>query len=184
MGQLNINALMTVAVTGAFVIGQWPEAAMVMALYAIAELIEARAVDRRATPSSGLLAMALAGASRGAAGDGSWVASSGAAVHLGRMVRVKPGERVPLDGVVTAGHSAINQAPVTGESMPVDKARRSGLRRHDQRNRRLECRVTALASNTTLARIIHAVEEGPGHARAHAALRRPLRRDLHARPCS
>jgi len=56
-GRLNINALMTVAVTGAFVIGQWPEAAMVMALYAIAEAIEARAVDRARNAIKGLLAI-------------------------------------------------------------------------------------------------------------------------------
>ena len=56
-GRLNINALMTVAVTGAFVIGQWPEAAMVMALYAIAEAIEAKAVDRARNAIKGLLAM-------------------------------------------------------------------------------------------------------------------------------
>jgi Cd2+/Zn2+-exporting ATPase len=57
-GRLNINALMTVAVTGAFVIGQWPEAAMVMALYAIAELIETRAVDRARNAIRSLLALA------------------------------------------------------------------------------------------------------------------------------
>ncbi len=57
-GRLNINALMTVAVTGAFLIGQWPEAAMVMALYAIAEAIEARAVDRARSAIKSLLALA------------------------------------------------------------------------------------------------------------------------------
>jgi Cd2+/Zn2+-exporting ATPase len=70
-GRLNINALMTVAVTGAFAIGQWPEAAMVMALYAIAEAIEARAVDRARNAIKGLLAMAPEEASVRQA-DGSW----------------------------------------------------------------------------------------------------------------
>jgi cation transport ATPase len=83
-----------------------------------------------------------------------------AAVALETVVRVRPGERVPMDGVLTQGHSSINQAPVTGESIPVDKApvipvfagtiNETGT---------FEFRVTALASNSTLARIIHAVEE-------------------------
>ncbi|MCZ8254940.1 MAG: heavy metal translocating P-type ATPase, partial [Polaromonas sp.] len=119
-GKLNINALMSVAVTGAFLIGQWPEAAMVMALYAIAELIEARAVDRARNAIKGLLDMAPETAlMRGE--DGAWSVTPVAAVPLEAVVRIRPGERVPLDGVVTLGHSAINQAPITGESIPVDK---------------------------------------------------------------
>ena len=119
-GKLNINALMSVAVTGAFVIGQWPEAAMVMALYAIAEWIEAKAVDRARNAIKGLLDLAPAQALvRQASGD--WVLTPVGEVPLGASVRVKPGERVPLDGVVTLGHSAINQAPITGESLPQDK---------------------------------------------------------------
>jgi len=158
-GRLNINALMTVAVTGAFTIGQWPEAAMVMALYAIAEAIEARAVDRARNAIRGLLAMAPETASVRQA-DGSWADLPVAKVTVGATLRVKPGERVPMDGVVRSGQTSIDQAPVTGESIPVDKAvgdpvfagtiNASGT---------FELEVTALASNSTLARIIHAVEE-------------------------
>jgi hypothetical protein len=121
-GRLNINALMTVAVTGAFAIGQWPEAAMVMALYAIAEAIEARAVDRARNAIKGLLAMAPEEASVRQA-DGSWGTRPVARSPWVRMLRVKPGERVPMDGVVRSGQTSINQAPVTGESIPVDKTR-------------------------------------------------------------
>jgi len=91
-GRLNINALMTVAVTGAFVIGQWPEAAMVMVLYAIAEAIEAKAVDRARNAIKGLLAMAPEEAAVRQA-DGSWLTVPVADVALNSVVRVRPGER-------------------------------------------------------------------------------------------
>ena len=161
-GKLNINALMSVAVTGAFLIGQWPEAAMVMALYAIAELIEARSVDRARnaikslmdlTPDEALVRQA----------DGRWEAVAAAEVPLEAVVRVRPGERVPLDGVVVRGNSAINQAPVTGESIPVEKAPGDPVFAGTiNETAELEFRVTAAAANTTLARIIHAVEEAQG----------------------
>ena len=161
-GRLNINALMTVAVTGAFAIGQWPEAAMVMALYAIAEAIEARAVDRARNAIKGLLEMAPEEAAVRQA-DGSWSMRPVAAVALEAIVRVRPGERVPMDGVLSAGSSSINQAPVTGESIPVDKAVDDPVFAGTiNETGTFEFRVTALASNSTLARIIHAVEEAQG----------------------
>ncbi|MGJ7554931.1 heavy metal translocating P-type ATPase [Variovorax sp. RB3P1] len=161
-GRLNINALMAVAVTGAFVIGQWPEAAMVMALYAIAELIEARAVDRARNAIQGLLALAPEQAEVKQP-DGSWQAVTANAVALDAVARIRPGERVPLDGVVTAGTSAIDQAPVTGESIPVDKTVGDSVFAGTiNQTGALEFRVTAVAANTTLARIIHAVEEAQG----------------------
>jgi Cd2+/Zn2+-exporting ATPase len=161
-GKLNINALMSVAVTGAFLIGQWPEAAMVMALYAIAELIEARAVDRARNAIKGLLDMAPEQAlMRGE--DGAWTATPVAAVPLQAIVRIRPGERVPLDGLITQGSSAINQAPITGESIPVDKEAGDAVFAGTiNETGEIEIRVTAAAGNTTLARIIHAVEQAQG----------------------
>lgn len=161
-GRLNINALMTVAVTGAFLIGQWPEAAMVMALYAIAELIEARAVDRARNAIKSLLALTPDTADVRQS-DGSWVNVAAAEVPLNAIVRVKPGERIPLDGTVASGTSAVNQAPVTGESIPVDKAQGDLVFAGTiNETGTLEVRVTAEASNTTLARIIHSVEQAQG----------------------
>ncbi len=158
-GRLNINALMTVAVTGAFLIGQWPEAAMVMALYAIAEAIEARAVDRARNAITGLLAMAPEEASLRQP-DGSWMTVPVSQIVVGAMLRVKPGERVPMDGVVRAGSTSINQAPVTGESIPVDKAAGDPVFAGTiNESGSIEFEVTALAANSTLARIIHAVEQ-------------------------
>ncbi len=161
-GRLNINALMAVAVAGAFVIGQWPEAAMVMALYAIAELIEARAVDRARNAIGGLLALAPEAASVRQA-DGSWASKPVASVPLEAILRVRPGERLPMDGVVVEGASAIDQAPVTGESIPVDKVVGDPVFAGTiNATGTLLVRVTAAAANSTLARIIHAVEQAQG----------------------
>ncbi len=161
-GKLNINALMSVAVTGAFLIGQWPEAAMVMALYAIAELIEAKAVDRARNAIKSLLELAPEEALV-LGPDGTWSVRPVTAVELNATVRIKPGERVPLDGVVTKGNGAINQAPVTGESIPVDKAPGDQVFAGTiNETGELEVRVTAGASNSTLARIIQAVEQAQG----------------------
>ncbi len=158
-GKLNINALMSVAVTGAFLIGQWPEAAMVMALYAIAELIEARAADRARSAIKGLLELAP-DHSEVRQADGSWRSVPSREVRLEAIVRIRPGERVPLDGVVTEGSSAVNQAPVTGESIPVDKTVGDAIFAGTiNETAELTFRVTAAAADTTLARIIHAVED-------------------------
>ena len=158
-GQLNINALMAVAVTGAFLIGQWPEAAMVMALYSLAELIEARSVERARRAIAGLLALSPPQAEVRQA-DGRWALVDAKAVAVGATVRVKPGERFALDGRITAGHSAADQSPITGESIPVDKAPgdevfAGTINQHGA----LEFEVSKPANDTVLARIIHAVEQ-------------------------
>ena len=161
-GKLNINALMAVAVTGAFAIGQWPEAAMVMALYSIAELIEAKAVDRARNAIKGLMALAPETA-HVLNDDGSWADRLTSQTALGQTVRVKPGERIPLDGLILKGSSAVNQAPVTGESIPVDKAPGDLLFAGTiNETSELEFKVTALANDSTIARIIHAVEQAQG----------------------
>lgn len=160
--RLNINALMTVAVTGAFLIGQWPEAAMVMALYAIAELIEARSVDRARNAIKGLLDMTPEKAQVRQA-DGSWVECQVKTVAPGAIVRVKPGVRIPLDGVIVAGTTSVDQSPVTGESIPVDKAIGDAVFAGTINvTGMVEAQVSAAANSTLLARIIHAVEQAQG----------------------
>lgn len=161
-GRLNINALMTVAVTGAFLIGQWPEAAMVMALYAIAEAIEARAVDRARNAIRSLLALAPEEADVRQA-DGSWARTAAKAIAVGSIVRVRPGERFALDGVVSYGTGAVDQAAVTGESIPVDKAPGDEVFAGTiNAASELQIRTTAPAGDTLLARIIQAVEQAQG----------------------
>ncbi|WP_249931314.1 heavy metal translocating P-type ATPase [Ramlibacter sp. 2FC] len=158
-GRLSIAALMAVAVSGAFLIGEWPEAAMVMALYAWAEWLEARAVDRTRHAIARLLDLAPPSAEMRQPG-GTWQAVPVAEVPLGARLRVRPGARIPLDGLVTEGRSTVDQAPVTGESLPVDKAAGDALFAGSVNGSgTLELRVTAVAGDTTLARILHAVEQ-------------------------
>jgi Cd2+/Zn2+-exporting ATPase len=159
---LNINALMSIAVTGALLIGQWPEAAMVMCLFAIAELIEARSLDRARNAIRGLLDLTPEQATVRQS-DGSWAPQLLAEINLGAVVRVRPGERIGLDGEVISGQSTVNQAPITGESLPVEKGVGDQLFAGTiNQAGSLEFRVLAAASNSTLARIIHAVEQAQG----------------------
>ncbi|RXF77660.1 heavy metal translocating P-type ATPase [Desulfovibrio sp. DS-1] len=159
---LNINALMSVAVTGAVIIGQYPEAAMVMVLFNLSEAIEAKALDRARNAIKDLLALAPDKATV-LRPDGAWVEMDIRQVAVGSRVRVKPGEKVGLDGVIVSGQSAINQAPITGESMPVEKTVGDTVYAGTiNESGSFEFEVTAAATNSTLARIIHAVEEAQG----------------------
>ncbi|MCP1513397.1 heavy metal translocating P-type ATPase [Pseudomonas rhodesiae] len=159
---LNINALMSIAVTGAVLIGQWPEAAMVMFLFTVAELIEAKSLDRARNAISGLMQMTPERATVQQS-DGSWAEQEVKSIELGAVVRVKPGERIGLDGEVTAGQSTIDQAPITGESLPIEKTVGDKVFAGTiNQAGSLEYKVTAAANNSTLARIIHAVEQAQG----------------------
>lgn len=159
---LNINALMSIAVTGAVLIGQWPEAAMVMFLFTVAELIEAKSLDRARNAISGLMQMTPERATVQQS-DGSWTEEEVKSIELGAVVRVKPGERIGLDGEVTAGQSTIDQAPITGESLPIEKTVGDKVFAGTiNQAGSLEYKVTAAANNSTLARIIHAVEQAQG----------------------
>jgi Cd2+/Zn2+-exporting ATPase len=159
---LNMNALMSIAVTGAMIIGHWPEAAMVMVLFALAEVIEAKSLDRARNAIRGLMDLAPETATV-RQDDGSWQETPAKAVPLGALVRLRPGERIALDGIITSGRSAVNQAPITGESLPVDKAEGDSVFAGTiNETGSFEYRVTAEASHSTLARIIHAVESAQG----------------------
>lgn len=159
---LNINALMSIAVTGALLIGQWPEAAMVTFLFAVAELIEAKSIDRARQAIRELMALAPSRVTVKKR-DGTWAEIDVADATLGDTVRVRPGERIGLDGQIVSGQSTVNQAPITGESLPVDKGVGDPVFAgtiNDMGS--FEFRITATARDTTLARIIHAIEEAQG----------------------
>ncbi len=157
--RLGISALMTVAVTGAVLIGQWPEAAMVMALYVAAERIEHGAMDKARHAIRSLLDLAPEVADVVQA-DASVRRQPAAQVPTGAVLRIAPGARVPLDGVVTQGTGSVNQAPITGESQPAEKAVGDPLYAGSVNQQgELLMRVTAAASGTLIARIVHAVEQ-------------------------
>lgn len=159
---LNMNALMSIAVTGGMAIGHWPEAAMVMFLFALAEAIEAKSLDRARNAIRGLMDLAPETATVRQA-DGTWTEMPAKEVAKGTVVRVRPGERIALDGMITAGRSAINQAPITGESLPVEKAEGDQVFAGTiNETGSFEYTVTAGANDSTLARIIHAVEFAQG----------------------
>lgn len=157
--RLGIHALMAVAVTGAFLIGQWPEAAMVMALYAAAERIEDQAMDRARQAIRSLLQLAPETADVVQA-DGSTLRMPASEVATGTLVRIAPGARVPLDGKVTLGESAVNQAPITGESALADKSPGDDLYAGSVNQQgELQMQVTSAADDSLIARIVHAVEQ-------------------------
>lgn len=157
--KLGIHALMAVAVTGAFVIGQWPEAAMVMALYAAAERIEDQAMDRARLAIRHLLSLAPDTAEV-LQTDGSSVTTPTVDVPTGATVRVAPGSRIALDGTVTAGHSSVDQAPITGESVPADKTIGDTVWAGSiNQQGELQIQVTAATAHSMLARIVQAVEQ-------------------------
>lgn len=156
---LNINFLMSLAVIGAVAIGQWPESAMVIFLFAVAELIESLALDRARNAVQGLFKLAPDVATVRQP-DGAWHDIAVDQVKVGDMLQVKPGERLALDGIVRSGASSINQAPITGESMPVDKhpgdqVFAGTINEHGM----LEVEATSDSRRSTLAKIVRIIEE-------------------------
>ncbi len=157
VGSLDINVLMIIAVAGAAVLGEWSEAATVVFLFGFAQALETRTMDRARHAIRALMALAPADALvRDAAGERRVSLED---IAIGAVIVVRPGDKVPLDGDVVAGRSAVNQAPITGESLPVEKAAGDAVFAGTINGRgALEVRVTRLRRDTTLARIIHLVE--------------------------
>ncbi|MCD8339964.1 MAG: cation-translocating P-type ATPase [Burkholderiales bacterium] len=154
----NMNALMTVAVTGAVLIGSWPEAAMVMVLFELSEAIEQLSLDKARGAIRSLLALAPETASVQQP-DGSWKNVKADAIEVGNIIRVEPGERLAVDGVVVKGDTTINQAPITGESLPVEKGPGSQVFAGTvNENAEFEYKATSTAQNSMPARIISAIE--------------------------
>jgi len=159
---LNMNFLMSLAVIGAAVIGQWPEAAVVIVLFTLAEMIEALSLDRARNAIAGLMAMTPDMATVRSA-DGSWNSVPAASVAVDAMVRVAPGERVPLDGLLVSGSTSINQAPITGESLPVAKQAGDPVFAGTINEQgAFEMRVSAAQADSTLSRIVRSVQQAQG----------------------
>lgn len=155
---LNIHFLMSLAVAGALVIGQWPEAAMVVFLFAVAEAIEALSLERARHAIKSLTALAPETAEV-KNGDG-WKEQPVVSIAIGSHIRVRTGSRVPLDARVETGRAALDQSPITGESLPVDKQAGDALYAGSiVTDGVVEATVTATAGESTLARIAAAIQD-------------------------
>ncbi len=156
--RIDMNVLMTISVIGAAAIGEWSEGALVVVLFSIGTALQALTFDRTRTSIRSLFELAPEEATL--LRDGHELRVRAASLALDDIVRIRPGERVPVDGDIVSGASAFNQAAITGESMPVEKAAGEGvyagaLNGHGV----VDVRVTALPQDSTIATIIRLVEE-------------------------
>jgi Cd2+/Zn2+-exporting ATPase len=156
----DMNLLMCIAVLGALVIGEWFEAAAVAFLFSFSLLLESWSVGRARRAIQSLMDLTPATARYVCPSDGDIMEKPVAEVPVGATVLVRPGEKFPLDGVISKGNTSVNQAPITGESMPVSKEPDdevyAGTINEDGA---IEFRSTKEAADTTLSRIIHMVED-------------------------
>lgn len=158
-GQLGILALMAVAVTGAFLIGHWAEAAMVMALFVAAEKLEDAAMHKARNAVRELM-LQLPDTATVVQPDGTPRTTALRNIVPGTLLRIAPGERIALDGVIVHGASAINQAPVTGESTPVLKTVDEPVFAGTiNTSAELTVRVSHALGTTTLDRMVELVEQ-------------------------
>jgi len=155
---LGMNFLMTIAVIGAMVIGEWSEAAMVIFLFALAQLLESYSLNRARKSIQSLMALAPEVALKKESSGTRLISVE--EIQVGDIIIIKPGERIPLDGLVVAGVSSVNQAPITGESLPIEKNIEDEVFAGTINEiGTLEVRVTKKHHDSILSRIIHLVEE-------------------------
>ena len=155
---LDMNVLMTLAAVGAALIGEWGEAASVVFLFSLAQLIESHSMDRARNAIETLMELKPTEATMRRDGQEQTVPVE--QVGIGETFLVRSGQRIPLDGTILSGSSAVNQSPITGESLPVDKGPGEEVFAGSINEQgHLEVRVTKRVQDTTLARIIHEVEE-------------------------
>ncbi len=154
---VDINVLMVIAVAGALGLGEWLEASSVVFLFALAQWLEARTLERARQAIRALVDLTPREAivRRGGIEHRAAVET----IAVGEVVLVRPGDKVPLDGRIVAGHSDVNEAPMTGESLPVDKGPGDEAYAGTINGRgALELEVSRIGPDTRLARIIHLVE--------------------------
>lgn len=155
---LDMNVLMSIAAIGAVAIGEWFEGATVVFLFSLGNILQAYSMEKTRTSIRKL--MELSPQEALVKRNGQETMLSVESIVVGDIIIVKPGERIAMDGIVTQGTSMVNQSPITGESMPVEKNIGdevfAGTINHEGA---LEIEVTKLVQDTTLVRIINMVEE-------------------------
>jgi Cd2+/Zn2+-exporting ATPase len=154
---LDINVLMLIAVAGAMLLGEWAEAGTVVFLFAIAQWLESRSMDRAREAIRALMDLTPDEARVRHHDHEELVPVD--RLSPGDVMLIRPGEKIPLDGAIVLGRSDVNQAPITGESLPVDKGPGDEVFAGTINGRgAIEVAVTRRRRDTTLARIIHLVE--------------------------
>lgn len=155
---LDMNVLMSAAAIGAALIGEWLEGATVVWLFAIGNLLQTKSIERTRNSIRNL--MDLAPPEAWVRVGSEIIKKSVEEITIGDIIIVKPGDKIPLDGEIIQGESSVNQAPITGESIPVDKEIGDTVYAGTiNENGSLEIKVTKLVEDTTISKIIHLVEE-------------------------
>lgn len=159
--KFDMNTLMTIAIIGAALIGEWAEGAIVVILFAISEMLERFSMDKARDSLRSLLSLSPNVATVIRNGEERIVDVND--IVIGDTMIVKPGERIAIDGIVRAGHSAVNEAAITGESLPVEKNIGDAVFAGTLNGEGLlRVEVTKLVQDTALAKIIHLVKEAQG----------------------
>jgi Zn2+/Cd2+-exporting ATPase len=155
--RLDIDLLMILAAVGAALVGQWREGAMLLFLFSLSNVLQDYAIGRSRRAISGLMKLYPAEARVVRAGEVRTLPLE--AIVIGDTIQIRPGERIPVDGIVRAGHSSVDQSPITGESMPVEKHEGDTVFAGTLNGQgALDVEATQAARDTVLARIIRMVE--------------------------
>lgn len=155
---LDMNVLMSVAVIGAILIGEFFEGAIVVLLFTIGTLLQTISIDKTRNSIQSL--MDITPTEANVVTERGIISKNLKNISVGEILLVKPGDRIPLDGTIIEGYSSLNQAPITGESIPVDKTiNEETYAGSINENGTLKIRVSRLVKDTTLSKIIHMVEE-------------------------
>ena len=159
--EFDMRTLMTVAVIGGVLIGEWAEVAIVVVLFAISEALERFSMERARKSISSLMDIVPKEALIKRNGHEQLIHVDD--IMVNDVMIVKPGQKISMDGIITSGHSSVNQAAITGESLPVEKSNNDEVFAGTLNEEGfLEVKITKLIEDTTISKIIHLVEEAQG----------------------